>query len=143
MVNSMQTTLMDWVERLMPAKSGAELVRVCVRNVTRHYTVADRVEVADRGARRRKGLLGRDGLALGEGLWIVPCEAVHTFGMRFGLDLIFLDRRRRIVKIRRNVQAGRIAVCLRAHSTLELPAGSVPDSVRPGDQLSLDSILPV
>jgi len=46
--------------------------------------------VADRPATRNKGLLGRNSLASGEGLWIVPCEAIHTFGMRFPIDLVYL-----------------------------------------------------
>jgi uncharacterized membrane protein (UPF0127 family) len=114
-------------------------VYINVRNLTRQTRLADRVQLAGDGRNRRKGLLGRDGLASGEGLWIVPCEAVHTFGMRFPIDLVFLDRANRIVKVRSNVGPWRLSGCLRAHSVLELPAGTVRDTkTMSGDRLALD-----
>jgi uncharacterized membrane protein (UPF0127 family) len=103
-------------------------------NVTRQTKLANSVEVAGSGSKRSKGLLGRKGLAPGEALWIVPCEAVHTFGMQFSLDLVYLDRRHRIRKIRRNVPPWRISGCLSAHSVIELAAGSIRESdAQPGD----------
>jgi uncharacterized membrane protein (UPF0127 family) len=65
-------------------------------------------------------LLDRD--AAGPGLLIPGCRSVHTFGMRFGLDLVFLDRGMAPVSIRRRVPPRRIAVERRARSVLELPA---------------------
>ncbi len=56
---------------------------VTIRNVTRDTQIADKAEIARSGATRSKGLLGRKGLGRGEGMWIVPCEAVHTFFMQF------------------------------------------------------------
>jgi hypothetical protein len=110
-------------------------------NRTRQTGIGDRIEVADRGERRRKGLLGRTGLAPGEGLWIVPCEAVHTFGMKFAIDLIFLDRKWRVVKVRHAVRSGRISGSLRAHSVVELPAGTVRASLtETGDQLDFEPV---
>ena len=76
-------------------------------NVTRGTVLATRLEVAGTGPSRNKGLLGRDGLLPGEGLWIVPCEAVHTFFMRFPIDLVYLDRKNRIKKVRSSVGAWR------------------------------------
>ena len=96
-----------------------------VRNLTRETVLATALEVAGSGATRRKGLLGRDGLAPGEGLWIVPCESVHTFFMRFPIDLVYLDRNHRVRKVRHAVGAWRLSACLSAHSILELPAGSI------------------
>jgi hypothetical protein len=81
--------------------------------------------VADSGAKRNKGLLGRKGLAAGEGLWIVPCESVHTFFMKFAIDLVYLDRKNRIKKVRHAVGPWRLSACLSAHSILELPAGTI------------------
>lgn len=113
-------------------------------NVTRQIQLANRVEVAASGGKRTKGLLGRKGLAPGEALWIVPCEAVHTFGMQFSLDLIYLDRRHRIRKIRRNVPPWRLSACLLAHSVVELAAGSIRESdAQPGDQIELSEIAAV
>jgi uncharacterized membrane protein (UPF0127 family) len=107
-----------------------------VRNLRTQSIVACCVEVADRGPVRRRGLLGRQSLGEGEGLWIVPCEAVHTFGMRFAIDLVFLDRRNVVRKVRSSVPPWRLSGCLRARSVLELAAGTLKSiSVRPGDTL--------
>ena len=109
-------------------------------NLTRNSELADRVEVAGSGGDRRKGLLGKESLPVGEGLWIVPCEAVHTFFMRFAIDLVYLDRNRRVVKTKENVAPWRLSACLRAHSVLELPIGSIRKSKTvSGDVLNLEN----
>ena len=101
--------------------------------------LAERADIADTSAKRRTGLLKHTGLAPGEGLWIAPCEGVHTFAMKFTIDVVFLNRKRKILKIRPNMVRRRIALCLRAHSVLELPAGTLEQTgtVR-GDQLELE-----
>jgi uncharacterized protein len=99
--------------------------RVVVVNVTRNTQIANRAEIAGSGMKRSKGLLGRKGLAPGEGMWIIPCEAVHTFFMQFPIDLIYLDRNHRVKKTREAVPAWRLSACLSAHSILELPAGTI------------------
>ena len=82
---------------------------------------------------------GPDSLREGEGLWIVPCEAVHTFAMRFAIDLVYLDRHHRVVKTRSNVRPWRISGSLRAHSVLELAAGVIEQTrTAPGDRLKLE-----
>jgi len=74
-------------------------------------------------------------------LWIVPTEGVHTIGMKFAIDVLFLNRRRKVVKIRPNMGRWRMALSLRAHSVLELPAGTVAETGTVlGDQLSVDRI---
>ena len=93
-------------------------------NVTRGTILATRLEAAHSSATRRKGLLGREGLLPGEGLWIAPCESVHTFFMRFPIDLVYLDRQNRIRKVRHSVGPWRVSGCFSAHSVLELPAGT-------------------
>lgn len=95
-----------------------------VLNVTRGTVLATRLEAAHTGPTRRKGLLGREGLLPGEGLWIVPCESVHTFFMRFPIDLVYLDRNNRIRKVRSGVGPWRMSACWSAHSVLELAAGT-------------------
>jgi len=113
-----------------------------VKNLTRQTLLADRLEVARSSAKRSKGLLGRKGLSSGEGLWIVPCESVHTFGMQFPIDLIYVDRKHRIRKLRSNVPSWRISACLSAHSVLELPAGTIRSTqCMTGDQLDLSIAL--
>ena len=96
-----------------------------VRNVTLGSTVAEHVYVAGTSSARRKGLLGVERLAGGVGLWIAPCEAIHTFGMRMPIDAVFLDRGFFIRKVRAHLPPKRISACLLATSVLELEAGTV------------------
>jgi uncharacterized membrane protein (UPF0127 family) len=96
-----------------------------VLNLTRGTILATRLEAARTSATRRKGLLGRDGLLSGEGLWIAPCESVHTFFMRFAIDLVYLDRKRQVKKVRSEVGPWKLSACWSAHSILELPAGTI------------------
>jgi uncharacterized protein len=107
-----------------------------VINRARGTVLATRLEVAASGSKRAKGLLGREGLGSGEGLWIVPCESVHTFFMRFAIDLVYLDRKNKVKKVRSSIGPWRISACLSAHSVLELPAGTVHKTVtEAGDAL--------
>lgn len=96
-----------------------------ISNLTRRTVLGDRIQLAGNARDRRKGLLGRNRLDTGEGLWIVPCEAVHTFGMRFAIDLIYLDKKHRVVKTRSQVRPGRLSICLTAHSVIELAPGTI------------------
>ena len=66
---------------------------VTVRNLTRGTILGESVDVADTSAKRRTGLLKHDRLEPGHGLWIKPCESVHTFFMKFAIDLIYLDKK--------------------------------------------------
>ena len=125
-------------DTLASLRSSAQNGRILVRNLTRNTELADKAELAGSGVKRSKGLLGRKGLACGEGMWIVPCEAVHTFFMQFPIDLVYLDRKLRIKKIRGNVRPWRISACLAAHSVIELPAGTIRDTrTECGDALEI------
>lgn len=126
--------------RTNPAQPASSS-RMAVRNITRQTMLGTEVEVAGSGGTRRKGLLGRTGLVAGGGLWIVPCESVHTFFMRFPIDLVYLDRKNRVRKVRHAVGPWRLSACLTAHSVLELPAGTARGSgtVR-GDVVELQGI---
>jgi uncharacterized membrane protein (UPF0127 family) len=111
-------------------------IRITVTNLTRNTQLATRMEVADTSPKRNKGLLGRKGLAPGEGLWIIPCESIHTFFMQFPIDLVYLDRENRIKKLKNAVPPWRLSACFFAHSVLELPAGAIRNSqTHPGDSL--------
>ena len=110
---------------LRAGRGAAKQMRLRVTNLTRHTALATYMEVANSSAKRSKGLLGREGLAHGEGLWIMPCEAVHTFWMQFPIDLVYLDRKRRIRKLVSDLPAWRLSACLWAHSVIELPAGTI------------------
>jgi len=109
-----------------------------VRNQTRNTVLADAAEVADTSEKRRTGLLKHDRLDPGQGLWIVPCESVHSFFMKFAIDLVYLDRNKKVRKVRHRMAPWRVSACLSAHSILELPAGAVAASgTQAGDQLEV------
>jgi uncharacterized membrane protein (UPF0127 family) len=115
------------------------MTRLRIRNSTRNAMVADRADIADTSAKRRQGLLKHTGLERGEGLWIAPTEAVHTVGMKFAIDVLFLDKKKRVLKIRRDMGKWKMAICLRAHSVLELRAGGAHDTgTGVGDQLEFE-----
>ena len=116
-------------------------MQIKVWNRNRGTILAEAAEVADTSAKRRTGLLKHSTLAPGEGLWIAPCEAVHSFGMKFAIDVVYLDRKKRVRKIRREMVPRRLSACLTAHSVLELPVGVIDSSrTEPGDQLEFEKL---
>jgi uncharacterized membrane protein (UPF0127 family) len=92
------------------------------RGLERHELLGFEVPVATSVPSRLLGLalLSRD--RAGTGLLIPRCSSVHTFGMRFRLDLLFLDQRRRVIELRRAVPPGRFIRCSGAMAVLELPS---------------------
>jgi len=85
-----------------------------------------RLEVADSYWKRSWGLLGRKELPQGSGLWIAPCSGVHTFAMRFPIDLLFLDAQGRAIKVVSNLAPWRMCGPVRgARVVVELPAGAI------------------
>ena len=97
-----------------------------VVNTTRNVTLADRANLASGPWRRMVGLLGRDHLAEGEGLILRPCSGVHTCFMRFPIDVAFLDKRGRVVRLYPNMVPFRFSPpVFGAHSVVELPAGTI------------------
>lgn len=112
-----------------------------MRNQTRNAVLGDAVDVADTSAKRRVGLLKHERLEPGTGLWITPCESVHTFFMKFPIDLVYLDKKKRVRKVRSAVPAWRLSACLSAHSILELPAGTVERTgTQAGDELAIETL---
>jgi len=116
-------------------------LKVLVRNQTRDTVLGDAVDVADTSSTRRTGLLKHDRLDAGQGLWITPCESVHTFFMKFPIDLVYLDKQKKVRKVRHAVPAWRLSMCLSARSILELPAGTAQRTgTQPGDQLVFETL---
>jgi uncharacterized protein len=112
-----------------------------IRNLTKRTVVADRAILANTSATRRTGLLKHDSLQDGEGLLIVPCEGVHTFGMKFPIDVIYLNKKHVVLKIKPEMPKRRMSICLRAHSVLELPAGmAARTGTAVGDQLEVERV---
>ena len=100
--------------------------------------VALEVDVAMSRAARRRGLLGRDTLKASEGLLLTPCMAVHTAFMRFPIDVVFIDRDGRAVRVVAGVRPWRMTASFRAHAVIELAAGTATAAdIRVGDMLYL------
>jgi len=105
--------------------------------------IATAFELATTSETRRKGLLGRDSLDPSAAMIIAPCSSVHTFFMRFPIDIIFVRRDGTIRKIVRNVRPWRIAGSLGTFATIEM-AGRAVDlhDLRVGDRVSLNASPP-
>jgi len=127
-----------------PDSTGAS--KVYVYNKTRETFVATQAKVADGYLSRLVGLLGKTPrwARPGHGLWIVPSHGVHTIGMLFALDLIFLDRNKIVVHVEEHVRPFRISrVSLKANSVLEVPPHTVfRTGTRVGDQLEISRVGP-
>lgn len=109
-----------------------------VWNESRQVALADSVRRAATSRERCKGLLGVSGLEAGQGLWILPCNSIHTFGMSFAIDVVYLDRRQRVRKLVREISTWRVSFCLTAHSVIELPAGMIEETgTQRNDQLRI------
>lgn len=86
---------------------------------------------------RLRGLIARPKLKSGEGLLITPCNSVHTIGMRYPLDLVFLDKDGGVVKCVTGIQPWRVSAARKARHTLELVAGSIAEAnIAVGDRFS-------
>jgi uncharacterized membrane protein (UPF0127 family) len=90
---------------------------------TRQCVFCARCSVASTPFARMRGLLGRAGLASGEGLLLRPASSVHTFFMRFAIDVVFLDRHGVVLKVVDALAPWRTAGCRGAKAVVELPAG--------------------
>ncbi len=116
-------------------------MKIRITNLTRNTVLGEAIDVADNSAKRRTGLLKHERLAAGEGLWIVPCESVHTFFMKFPIDLVYLGKDRKVRKVRHAMKPWRLSACLTAHSILELPAGAAEKTgTRAGDELAVERL---
>ena len=96
--------------------------------------IASRLEIADKPAKRMKGLLGRSSLSPDEGMLFRPAGAIHMFFMRIPLDVVFCDAELRIVKVVRDLQPWKTAGAKGAKVTIELGVGGAA-SLSAGDQL--------
>ena len=111
-----------------------------VLNRTREIPPGDRVRTAQTFLSRLVGLLGTATIAEGEGLWIVPCRSVHTLGMRYPIDVAFLDARGVVVGILEGFPPNRVGRVVRdARGALELRAGTLAATgTVPGDRLEFE-----
>lgn len=119
-----------------------------VRNATRDIGLANQVGVADSPLTKLVGLLGRPGLAVGEGLWFPDTNSIHMMGMRFPIDVIFLgpevDGISAVTDLRENLApwTGVVWWSRGAKAALELPAGVIAASgTRPGDVITRERVI--
>jgi uncharacterized membrane protein (UPF0127 family) len=103
--------------------------RLIARNASLNTVLADRVGVAATRAARAVGLLSRSGLEPGEALWIVPSRGVHTWGMRFAIDVVALDEAGTVIDCVSNLKPWRLRLPRKGTAgVLELPAGTLAAS---------------
>lgn len=109
-----------------------------LRNTRTGDVLADQVSGAFDSAARKQGLLGRESWAAGNALVIAPSNAIHTFFMKFPIDVVFVRRDGTVVKAQGPVPPWRLAGALRAYAVIELPGGVLAQcQIRPGDVLEL------
>lgn len=108
-------------------------------NKTKNQIIANQINFADSFIKRMVGLLAHKNLDKEECMWFDECRSIHTIGMRFSLDVIFVDKNMVVKKVLRNVKPGRITLPVwSAHSAFEFSAGSLDDqNIQPGDQLDM------
>jgi uncharacterized protein len=109
----------------------------------RGQVIASKVQGAFDSASRKQGLLGRDGLAEGEAIVIAPCNAVHTFFMKFPIDVVHVDREGRVLRVKSNLRPWRVDACWRGFAVIELPGGTAERlGLQRGDFLSTAPVPP-
>jgi uncharacterized protein len=119
----------------MPGSRDIEIV-----NLTKNAVVGTRIRVADKAFTRLVGLLGSKNLEPGCGLLIEPSSGIHTFGMRFPIDVVSLDAQMRVLGTWENLGPYRFAaIHWRTRRVLELPVGTIRTSrIEPSDQLGFN-----
>ena len=101
--------------------------------------IAAHLETAFDSESRRRGLFGRDAFNEGEALVIAPCEAVHTWFMKWPIDVAFVTREGKVLSTRSGLQPWRMAMSMRAFAVLELPNGTLARAgIEPGDTIAVD-----
>lgn len=109
-----------------------------ITNRTRKTLLGSRVRMADSWLGRLRGFLGRPEPERGEGILLLPCNAIHTLGMTFHLDVLFLDREGKVLELRRSIPPWRVTSRVRGgRYVLEVPVGTIDASgTRVGDELT-------
>lgn len=115
-----------------------ELFRIT--NVTRGTEIANKASLANNFFTRLRGLLGRAGLPTGGGLIIRPCNSVHCFGMKFVIDVLFVDKDGKVVHAIASMKPGAVSPIVRgAWQTIELPDGMIAATgTQTGDKLDIN-----
>ncbi len=105
-------------------------------NVTQKKVLARKVRYCDRFLSRLKGLLGTQKLDLDEACWLIPCNMVHTFGMHYAIDVVFLNKKNDVVSVVQNLKPNCFSPFVpTAHSVVEFSSGT-QQKTQPGEQLA-------
>ena len=96
-----------------------------ITNLSKNTVLAQHIMIADSFWRRLKGLLGTQSLLIESGLIIRPCSSVHTFGMRYVIDVLFMNRNHGVCKAVSSMAPGKVAWCSAAFYVIELPEGTI------------------
>lgn len=116
-------------------------VEYAVHNISQNFTLAHSVMVAGAHLGFVKRLPGSKQVENPSGLWIGPCDAIHTFGMQTPVDVLFLDRRFIVCRLLSDLKPSRVFVCLAAASVLKLEAGAITRTgTKVGDHLLFESL---
>lgn len=115
------------------------LQQITVTNATKSVRIGAKIDLADTFPSRLFGLVGRRSLGRGRGMLIQPSAGVHTFGMAFPIDVVALDKHRRVLRTWRGLAPFRVTrLSFRVHTCLELAAGQIDQCrIETGDQLEV------
>ena len=113
----------------------------CLTVASTDRVIAAQVELADSSWKRMRGLLGRGSPAVDAGMRFEPASSLHMMFMRFSIDVVYVDREERVVKLVRNFKPWRFSWARGARTAYELPVGSIDRSgVVVGDLLELRAV---
>ncbi|MFN8577842.1 MAG: DUF192 domain-containing protein [Candidatus Sericytochromatia bacterium] len=111
-----------------------------IANSKNNEILGDKIIYANTPYRRFIGLMGKKEINEGQGVFLTPCNSIHMMFMKFPIDIIFLDRKNKIIHITENIQPWKISkIVFMAQSVLELPVGSVSKTdSKVGDKLTIE-----
>ncbi|MFZ5352195.1 MAG: DUF192 domain-containing protein [Bacillota bacterium] len=106
-------------------------------NLSNDRIVAEHISIADSFFKRFKGLMGRKNMAKSEGLMLMSCNSIHTFFMRFPIDVVFLDMDYVVISIKECIKPWRLVnIVKKAYIVVELPEGAIEHkNISVGDRL--------
>lgn len=113
------------------------MIAVSIRRLSDARLLFDRASITETAWERMRGLLGRPPLAASEALLIRPCSSVHMFGMRYALDITYLNKSGEVIKTVTALQPMSMSACFGAAVTIEMPVNSIAvHNIKIGDVIT-------